>query len=57
VIGVLPDGLGTGPAHAWVDGTDPHSAATYLELHRLLPPTGRRPAPGVRQVDAGEGGS
>jgi len=35
VIGVPPGGLGDAPAHAWVDGTDPRSAADYLELYRL----------------------
>ena len=38
VIGVLPGGMKEAPAHAWVDGTDPKSAAEYLELHRLPPP-------------------
>jgi hypothetical protein len=38
VIGVLPGGMKQGPAHAWVDGTDPRSAADYLELHRMSPP-------------------
>jgi hypothetical protein len=42
VIGVLSSGLGPGDAaaHAWVDGTDPSSAARYVELHRI-PPSGR----------------
>jgi hypothetical protein len=35
VIGVIASGLRDQPAHAWVDGTDPPAAATYLELHRL----------------------
>lgn len=39
VIGVPSAGLGPEkpPAHAWVDGADPSSATTYLELHRLAP--------------------
>jgi hypothetical protein len=37
VIGVLPDGLQSGPAHAWVDGTSRAAEATYIELHRLRP--------------------
>jgi hypothetical protein len=41
VIGVPREGMKSGPAHAWVDGTDAISAATYLELHRLRPPDTR----------------
>jgi len=43
VIGLPPDGMRSQPAHAWVDGTDSRSAATYLELHRLPPPARTRP--------------
>jgi hypothetical protein len=35
VIGVLPTGLRDQPAHAWVDGTDLQSTATFVELHRF----------------------
>jgi hypothetical protein len=38
VIGVPPTGMKSGPAHAWVDGTDRVSPLNYLELHRLPPP-------------------
>ncbi len=38
VIGIPPGGMTGEPAHAWLDGRDPASAATYLELHRLPPP-------------------
>jgi hypothetical protein len=41
VIGVPPDGMREGPAHAWVDGTDTVSPSRYLELHRLPPPNAR----------------
>ena len=42
VIGVPRDGMKSGTAHAWVDGTDPASLEIYLELHRLAPPARRR---------------
>ena len=38
IIGLPPGGMKDGPAHAWVDGTDPAASAHYLELHRLAPP-------------------
>lgn len=38
VIGIPPDGLHTGPAHAWVDGLDSPPLDRYLELHRVSPP-------------------
>jgi hypothetical protein len=38
VIGVPQDGMRSGPAHAWVDGTESDSPAIYLELHRIGPP-------------------
>jgi hypothetical protein len=49
VIGVPPGGLVTSakdPAHAWLDGLDAVSAASYVELHRVSspPPGSRRPA-------------
>lgn len=37
VIGLPRENFGAVPAHAWVDGTDHFSAATYLELHRVPP--------------------
>lgn len=37
VIGIPRSGMRTGPAHAWVDGTDRSSVSQYLELHRLPP--------------------
>ncbi len=37
VIGVPQGGMKSGPAHAWVDGTDPLSTTTFLELHRIPP--------------------
>jgi hypothetical protein len=37
IIGLPPDGMKSQPAHAWVDGTESRSAATFLELHRLPP--------------------
>lgn len=38
VIGIPRNGMKSGPAHAWVDGTDASSPAMFLELHRI-PPT------------------
>ena len=38
IIGIPPTGIRSGPAHAWVDGTDQVSPLGYLELHRLPPP-------------------
>lgn len=35
VIGVLPDGMRNGPAHAWVDNVDVASPTRYPELYRL----------------------
>jgi hypothetical protein len=35
IIGVSTSRLGDQPAHAWVDGTDPRAAASYVELHRF----------------------
>jgi Transglutaminase-like superfamily len=41
VIGVPRTGMKSGPAHAWVDGTDARALASHLELHRLPPPDPR----------------
>ena len=45
VIGVPLGGMQSGPAHAWVDGTDAVSPTKYQELHRLAPPAPRRGSP------------
>jgi len=39
VIGLPKDGMKSHPAHAWVDGTERLSSATYIELHRLPAPS------------------
>jgi len=41
VIGVPHGGMKSGPAHAWVEGTDTVSPERYLELYRLRPPEPR----------------
>jgi hypothetical protein len=51
VIGILATGLRDQPAHAWLDGTDPWAATSYIELHRFrdqsLPQSSSEPE-GVR---------
>ena len=47
VIGVPREGMKSGPAHAWVDGTDATAVANHVELYRLEPPeVGQGPSPG-----------